>query len=67
MLTVHYGLEWSASVLNSLFSLLTGDDCLCIEMMPTEEAAPLAMGFYNFHYISGVFNFTAHHKEVHVV
>jgi len=42
--------------------------CLCNEVMPTEEAAPLTTGFYNLaHYISGIFDFTAHHEEVDVV
>jgi hypothetical protein len=44
MLTVHCRLEWSASVLCSLFLLVTGDVVFCNEMTPTEEAAPPGHG-----------------------
>ncbi len=66
-LTVQYGLEWSAFVLCSLFSLLIGDVASAMKWGRLREKAPSPQAFITsspLYSISGVFDFKARHKEV---
>ncbi len=47
MLTVHYRLEWSTSVLCSLFLLVTGDAVSAMKWRRLRKLPPLVTGFSN--------------------